>query len=177
MLWKASKCYIPKRRQSSGLFAVPLQPCLTSLTHNKYHTAKTNPTANYGLYTEHNCQQRYKRVYYRAGCYAFWVTSKPLENKLSNSEKKNCSIIQGQIYFQFRGNVYISSSLTLPNTVISLIKAVYKGVRAYVIVIYVNIFHVPSYLPKSYIMHSTLSYVWSATTHHHRVSSCRCLGT
>jgi len=61
-------------------------------------------------------------------------------------QRRNCSLIQqGQIYFRFRGNVYISSFLTLPNTVISLIKAVYKGVRAYVIVIYVHAFYVPSF--------------------------------
>jgi hypothetical protein len=63
--------YIPKRCQSSLLFAVPLEPCRTSLTHNEQQTAKTNPTANYRLSTEHNCQQRYKRVYYRVGSDAF----------------------------------------------------------------------------------------------------------
>ena len=53
-------------------------------------------------------------------------------------QERNCSIIQqGQTYFQFRGNVYFYSSLTLLNTVISLITAVCDGERTYVIIIYV----------------------------------------
>jgi hypothetical protein len=150
------------------------EPCC-SLAHSKYETAKTNPTANYLQSTEHDCQQRYKHVYYRAGCDAFWVHSRPIENKLSNSGKKLLYRTIRPNLFPIRNlNVYMSSSLTLSSTVTSLTKVVYAGECTNVITIHIYIYISPL---KSYSIQSILGYIRFPTTHHHRLSSYRCPGT
>jgi hypothetical protein len=89
-------------------------------------------------------------------------------------ERNGSNIKRVQPYFKFRGNVDISSSLTLPNTVISLIKVVYESERT-LCYQYMCMSSFVSYcLLKSYSMHSILGYVRSASTHHHRLSSYRC---
>ena len=178
MLWMARTGYIPKRCQNS----LCCSQCHLNHVVQVWHVTNSRQPKQIRRQTIVCLPNTTVNNDTNASIIEFSVThSEYLLSRWKTNcriQERNYSIIQqGQIYFQFGGDVYISPSLTLPNTVISLIKALYEGVRAYVIIIYVYFFFVPSCLFKPYNMHSTCGYVRSATTHHHRVSSCGCPGT